>query len=163
MSRSSVLGAALLVAEICLLATSAARAQAPPVVMPETPPELPGGGGNSGPADRAPSLAPQGISPSSAIAPHGGGLIALEFGLAEFVYDETRHAITIYLPRSMGPADFAHSHGPAIPGTAAPHAVPSAEAHFGHGFDPHACPLGDSHLECEFERGLRGYVPPWRP
>ncbi len=134
--------------------------KAPPVAMPEAPPELPAGAvdlspprdashdhaghmhdhaghTHGAPADRRPSLvpapwSPTPVEPPHAAGPHGGALVPLEPEPLQWVYDEANHALTIYLPQSMRTP------------------VEARSPHAGHGhaspvepyYEDHACPLG---------------------
>lgn len=102
---------------------SNALGQSPPVAMPETPPAFPSGAvdrgsfGNRGSANGGQTLpAPADRPPRLPHAPpmhlHGEQTrVEPQRGYTEWVYDETNHALTIYLPRSFGmPADAASPH-----------------------------------------------------
>ncbi len=190
MSRVVTGGIALLALAAVLLVRSAVVAQSPPVLVPESPPELPGdaaevssphehshdhsGHSHNGhthdtPADRPPTLTPRGsqvapVAPPYALGPHGGKIVPVGDGHShvELVYDEAHHAITIYLPPSMGVSAYqADSHGHAVPGVPAAGAISPPALHDDHSYAPYPCPFGRSiehadEYECEFERRNRG-------
>jgi hypothetical protein len=128
MARSVTQGVRFSLIIAAVLAAGTARAQAPPVTMPENPPDSPAGAlefpmphvhaheqhGHAStygaPADRRPSLLeprrPYGGGPSArGQGPHGGQLVPYVDGAAplEVRYDDALHAVTIYLPYAAAP------------------------------------------------------------